>query len=334
LKELTRREAELSREVASSLDPRVTPNLLGETLLAGGSPDGARDGGATNRGHHIVQVGRTYGNAGLISGYGFAPRGEQTALQIVLNAIGQAKRFVYIEDQYFTGMPALAEVLGEAARRVRHVTVLLTHDTVTDQGKHMETKLRDWMPMVGLRILAGETRAISNQAPHRRRKFIRSISQPGDNVQVFTVKRTLTESYVHSKLYIVDDEVAILGSANCCRRSFTHDSEVMAAIADQPADAICRYNFAHRLRIALWAKHLFGIIPGEEPPEADAIYAELADGVASAVHWRHPPASARIEPYDDQVPVDSTGMTDTWDAFVDPDGSLPFTDPRTSSAGT
>ncbi|MDF2188381.1 S8 family serine peptidase [Paraflavitalea sp. CAU 1676] len=39
---------------------------------------------------------------------------------------------------------------------------------------------------------------------------------------------------VHSKLYIVDNELAIIGSANCSRRSMTHDSETAAVIFNEP----------------------------------------------------------------------------------------------------
>jgi phosphatidylserine/phosphatidylglycerophosphate/cardiolipin synthase-like enzyme len=319
---LTTQIQELTAQAEKRLQPPVTPALLGESCTA-----------SADKGRQFVQVGRTYGNYGLISGYSFAPRGEQTALQMILHAISQAERFIYIEDQYGTGSPLLAEALKAALNRIQHLTILLTHDAVTEQGKHMETMLRDWMPMTGLRILARDTRLVSNQAPHRRQRFIKSIQLGNDRVHVFTLKRQLTENYVHSKLYIVDDELAIIGSANCCRRSFTHDSEVMAAIADQPVDAVCRYNFAHRLRIALWAKHLYGVIPGKETKDADVIYAGLADGVASAADWQHLGQSARVEPYDDSAPVDASGLSDTWDTFVDPDGSLPFTDPRTSSAG-
>ncbi|MBL0133776.1 MAG: hypothetical protein IPP79_07125 [Chitinophagaceae bacterium] len=35
---------------------------------------------------------------------------------------------------------------------------------------------------------------------------------------------------VHSKLYIIDRELIIIGSANCSRRSMTNDSETAAVI--------------------------------------------------------------------------------------------------------
>jgi phosphatidylserine/phosphatidylglycerophosphate/cardiolipin synthase-like enzyme len=52
---------------------------------------------------------------------------------------------------------------------------------------------------------------------------------------------------------IVDDEFAVVGSMNYNRRSWTHDSEVVAAIHDTLEGDGKAYHFAHRLRIASWA---------------------------------------------------------------------------------
>ena len=66
---------------------------------------------------------------------------------------------------------------------------------------------------------------------------------------------------VHSKLTIVDDELAIVGSANCMRRSLYTDLEHAVAVLDPAATP-----FAKRLRMELWAHHLGG---------APADYADL-----------------------------------------------------------
>ena len=62
---------------------------------------------------------------------------------------------------------------------------------------------------------------------------------------------------VHSKLTIVDDELAIVGSANCMRRSLYTDLEHAVAVLDPGATP-----FAKRLRMELWAHHLGGT-PGD-----------------------------------------------------------------------
>src|SRR5207245_3516278 len=61
-------------------------------------------------------------------------------------------------------------------------------------------------------------------------------------------------TYVHSKIWIFDYHFAIIGSANCNRRSWTHDSECDIGTCDQGSGTDLR--MAQRLRIRLWAEHL------------------------------------------------------------------------------
>ncbi|WP_285304244.1 phospholipase D-like domain-containing protein [Stenotrophomonas maltophilia group sp. Smal17] len=74
------------------------------------------------------------------------------------------------------------------------------------------------------------------------------------------------QCYVHSKLLIVDDAVAIIGSANCNDRSLlgTGDTEIAAVIVDGAAKSMDLGNgvqvitrkFARDLRMKLWKKFL------------------------------------------------------------------------------
>ncbi len=74
------------------------------------------------------------------------------------------------------------------------------------------------------------------------------------------------QCYVHSKLLIVDDAVAIIGSANCNDRSLlgTGDTEIAAVIVDGAAKSMDLGNgvqvitrkFARDLRMNLWKKFL------------------------------------------------------------------------------
>src|SRR5206468_213371 len=98
-------------------------------------------------------------------------------------------------------------------------------------------------------------------------------------------------TYVHAKIWVVDDELAVIGSSNINNRGWTHDSEVNAVIFEDvnPADL----TFAQRFRMALWAEHL-NTSPGS-----------VRDGVAAASLWTTPPAGARIRPYDPRADTDS-----------------------------
>lgn len=56
---------------------------------------------------------------------------------------------------------------------------------------------------------------------------------------------------MHSKLLIVDDEVAVIGSGNVNQRSFTLDSETSLIVFNEMSDPY-RDNFAYKLRQAIW----------------------------------------------------------------------------------
>ena len=52
-----------------------------------------------SKGNQLVQIGRTYPSRV----FQFAAAGE-TSATVILHAIGQAQRFIYIEDQYLVSM--------------------------------------------------------------------------------------------------------------------------------------------------------------------------------------------------------------------------------------
>jgi phosphatidylserine/phosphatidylglycerophosphate/cardiolipin synthase-like enzyme len=89
------------------------------TTLALDAP-GALDGLPTG-GNDIVQVARTYYRPTPGSGRGFtdfAPTGESTIVDTLVTAIGRARRYIYLEDQYLTPPPVFAHALAAAAARV------------------------------------------------------------------------------------------------------------------------------------------------------------------------------------------------------------------------
>jgi phosphatidylserine/phosphatidylglycerophosphate/cardiolipin synthase-like enzyme len=234
-------------------------------------------------GRLIVQLGRTFGGRDLLGGgpprYAFAPQGEATARKLIRHAIQQAKRFIYIEDQYFVSMEA-SQLLREtlAKNKLAHITIVLPHHDIGD------------MPLMCERRRAA-IKNLKADSPEKVRIFHRSFpGQPTDFDKDNRVGGLNT--YVHSKLIIIDDEFASIGSVNFNRRSWTHDSEATLAIYDPASDAILTSRFVRWLRIRIWANQLFGVPrdrrpnpPGKAPREIDRLYAELHDGVAAGALW-------------------------------------------------
>jgi phosphatidylserine/phosphatidylglycerophosphate/cardiolipin synthase-like enzyme len=259
-------------------------------------------------GNQIVQVGRTFSRGE----YGFNDKkGETTAANLIEHAIRNAKRFIYTEDQYFVGgFPQLENALLDAIPRIEHFTAVITFWTMTS------------MPFIN----------------HHRRRFIQKLQEKDrQKVRIFAIQpyprsdkaksKDLYEgyephTYVHTKAWIIDDEFASIGSINTDRRGWSHDCEVVAGIYERSTDRFLHYRFAHWLRIELWKEHLGMLDTVQE--------AELANGVASAVHWLYRPATARVRPYNLNE-TDSDGHDDLrlghffhdnqflWDHFVDPE---------------
>ena len=89
----------------------------------------------------------------------------------------------------------------------------------------------------------------------------------GDRVQVLDVENLQgLPVYVHSKLCIIDDVWAAVGSDNFNTRSWTHDSELTAAVLDSERDRRAPIDpgglgdgarrFARELRLTLMREHL------------------------------------------------------------------------------
>lgn len=186
----------------------------------------------------------------------------------VKRAIQEAKRFIYIEDQYFWSLDLVKELL-DASKRLKHITILLSFEAQSEFPAHR----------------------------HRALKALQRYGGPGieKRIGIFALKRGM-RNYIHSKMFVFDDEYAIIGSANANNRGYFVDSEVAAGTAEygwtDPKGArggiwsSTELNFARRLRIRLWSMHL------ALPPE------EVLDGVGSRVHWEMPLPSALVTPYE------------------------------------
>ena len=271
--------------------------------------------GQRQQGHQFVQIGCTFGNGvkhpgigcrtvkvpysrdqqhAYNTGYSFAAHGERTAWRMIVKAIAEARHFIYVEDQFCcdpdpTNGSVRDVLLATLAQpSFQHLTILIPADRIT--------------PM--------EVPPLGSQTAYRRHQFLTPLQAkwPG-KVRVFFLRHPGTaNTYVHSKTWIFDDEYAIIGSTNCSRRDFTHDSQAGAGICDEPGVGF-GLGFAHRLRMALWAKHL------------SMKEAELEDGIASAAHWLDPPDQARIDRYYPKQVEPRAGWDTAWDQVADPDGS-------------
>jgi phosphatidylserine/phosphatidylglycerophosphate/cardiolipin synthase-like enzyme len=192
-------------------------------------------------GTHSVQVLHTYGQTNTVFGYSWSPTGDFTIWAAYLNALKQATRYIYIEDQYFlpfdwpvchtrTGTAQQSDIffqLGEAIGRGVKVIVV-----VPSNAEDFLHKYQVYQRDIGVRYLQS-----------------RIGSGTGDLI-IASLSNASTPIYVHAKLLICDDEYVLLGSANVGQRSMTCDGELDIGIVDSAN------SFARELRKDLWAEHL------------------------------------------------------------------------------
>lgn len=156
-------------------------------------------------GPNLVQIAHTYGR-----GCPF-PTAVQTGREVLDNALRSARRYVYMECQYYVGNDHLRSALRAALRTVEvAIVVMAPLDAVDD------------LPDLAF----------------RRKAFLAPLKADfGDRLLLFQHlgqnRGTATPgAYLHSKLMLVDDEAAFVGTLNYSRRSWSHDSEVMVSVVD------------------------------------------------------------------------------------------------------
>lgn len=208
---------------------------------------------AEEGGTHVVQLLRTYPDLRNGRDYAFANGGERSVARGYTKAVQQARRLVYVEDQYLWGNQ-VGGVFTEALRThpdLHVVAVVPLHPDVTGVNRVAQ--------------LEGRRRAMTAMAQ----------AAPG-RVAIYGIENdTGTPIYVHAKTCVVDDTWATIGSDNFNRRSWTHDSELSAVVVDTAGD------YARTLRLTLAAEHLGRSVDDPmddcvDPADMVAAYAECA----------------------------------------------------------
>jgi phosphatidylserine/phosphatidylglycerophosphate/cardiolipin synthase-like enzyme len=110
-------------------------------------------------GTHLVQIARTYfkpGTASPTPALPFAANGETTPIRSLKAAIGQARDYIYIEDQYFTPPDDYVQALLNASTHARALMVTMPYQT--DQpygGRRRADVLNALRSAWGNRLLTG-----------------------------------------------------------------------------------------------------------------------------------------------------------------------------------
>lgn len=197
------------------------------------------------KGPHSVQILRVYGiESKQGESYSWADKGEFTVWASYINAIKKAQKYVYLEDQYFYpfGFKPLFETSTGTGR---------DSDIVYQLGEALKR---------GVDVIAlapGRNDAIYKlyEIQQRRRgaSYLREISETHPGAGRFILAKLRVgkkDTIVHSKMMLVDDELALVGSTNVAQRSMCLCSESHMAVIDE------KNQFARDLRLAIWSEHM------------------------------------------------------------------------------
>jgi phosphatidylserine/phosphatidylglycerophosphate/cardiolipin synthase-like enzyme len=221
-----------------------------------------------------------------------------------VKALRRAQRLIYIEDQYLWSTQ-VASHIADALRANPRLLMIAVLPLFPDQdGSALAPNL---IPR------EAALKTLFAAAPER--VGVYGIENPAG-----------TPIYVHAKVCILDDVWAAVGSDNFNRRSWTHDSELTAAVWDEDANG--RDSFAARLRDELVREHLE--LSDEDAPDiddAEALFRAFRDSAAALQHW-HDTGRAGPRPQGRVRPLPPTSLrwsTRLWATpmsrlIYDPDG--------------
>jgi phosphatidylserine/phosphatidylglycerophosphate/cardiolipin synthase-like enzyme len=179
-----------------------------------------------------------------------------------LKALSRARHLIYLEDQYLWSR----DVGGKIAAALRaqpdlHLIAVLPHYPDQDGALSMAPNL------VGRHAALSAIRAAA----------------PGRVAAYGVENHAGTPVYVHAKVCVIDDAWASVGSDNFNRRSWTHDSELSAAVWDTAQAPGGGRQFARDLRLALAREHLDD--DEEDSAKAAEVFETFARSAARLQAW-------------------------------------------------
>jgi phosphatidylserine/phosphatidylglycerophosphate/cardiolipin synthase-like enzyme len=264
-------------------------------------------------GTHAVQVLRTYPNKR--PPYPFAPEGERSVARMYSKVLERARAFIYVEDQYFWS-EEIASLYEAALKRAPDLHIIVVVPRHPDRNG----------------MISGPTNRLGQLT-----MMERLTEAGGDRVAIYDLENEQGVAiYVHAKVVIIDDVLAMLGSDNMNRRSWTHDSELSIAVLDEEEDGReprdpaglgdGARTFARDLRLRLWREHL-GTTSDDGLLDPRDGFQRWLDSAAALEAWydagedgRRPPGRIRTHR---PRPVSAWQRAWAWPLYrniVDPDG--------------
>lgn len=166
-----------------------------------------------------------------------APFDEYGILETLTRAIGQAERYIYIQDQYFRA-PLLADAIADRMHEIPDLQLIVVTNPV---GEWADPGC--WQTHLQHAALAAEFADRYSVFKLQSFDYVRT-----DCVFCFDeTEAHFVEHYMHAKLVIIDDTYLQVGSANHNNRGLTYEGELAVAVFDPAWVAEQRHRVIGRL---------------------------------------------------------------------------------------
>jgi phospholipase D1/2 len=245
---------------------------------------------------------------------GFRERTEHSIMNAYVKMIEESEHFVYIENQFF-----ISSCVTEGATITNFIG-----DALVERATRAFKNGEDWRAVIVIPLIPGFQNTVEQEGgtsvrlimQYQYRSICRGESsifgrlkaqgiEPQDYIRFYALrtwgkigskKLLVTEQlYIHAKCMVVDDRIAIIGSANINERSMlgNRDSECAAVVRD--TDMVeSRMNgmpykvgrFPHTLRMRLMREHL-GLDVDEIMEDAQIIETKQQKEKAKAEERKH-----------------------------------------------
>jgi phosphatidylserine/phosphatidylglycerophosphate/cardiolipin synthase-like enzyme len=209
-------------------------------------------------------------------------------------AIARARHLLYVEDQYLWS-PEVGSVLVRALRAQPSLRLVAVLPHFPDQDGRLS------MP--------------PNLLARQRVMDELHSAAPGRVAFYGLENRSGTPVYVHAKVCVIDDVWATVGSDNFNRRSWTHDSELTAAVLHP--------EYARSLRTMLAREHLGLEGSGAERLSMAEMVDAFADAAAALQRW-HDGGGTGPRPPGQLRPLARAGLSRLTRAWAEPVYRLVF----------
>merc|ERR1712151_389615 len=195
-------------------------------------------------GNVAMQVVRTFSCDGTLShilpGYlpplfqNFAPHGEYSYAAAFFKALRQAKRYIYLADQFMWFDEAMIAVVEAAARdSIKYIFI------VTNPGLHMKLPIS----LLDLNISIDTYQEILQHYQYKALFGALADKDPSGalkkKIHMFSLEGLNTDNignsliYDHEKTLLIDDEYALVGSTGIERTAFTNDADLSVGVYSQ-----------------------------------------------------------------------------------------------------